>query len=186
MNVLILGCGTQGLVMVRDLKRCGYQVILVGEKHNYADDSRYIDKKYYCDLPPSSEEYLELIKKILKEDRIDTVIPMGDVLSEFLSRNKRELLQYVNYLMPDYVDFVRATDKNQLMALCKEKSYPHPFTINTVPEVSLIDKETLHFPLLIKPNITCGARGMTLVNGYEELCEQFPLITKEYGDCHLP
>lgn len=184
-NVLILGCGTQGLAMAKDLKKAGHTVFLIGEKHNYADVSRYVDKKQYCNETPSSEKYLAIVKSFVEQNQIDAVIPMGDVLAEFLSKNKETLQGIAHFKMPDYQSFIRATDKNQLMALCKEKNYPHPFTINTVSDVTALDKQKIPFPLLIKPNITCGARGMTLVNSYEELCQKFPLIQSEYGDCHL-
>lgn len=184
-NVLILGCGTQGLAMAKDIKKAGHTVFLIGERHNYADSSRYIDKKRFCDELPSSKAYYDTVVSFVKENEIDAVIPMGDVLSEFLSKNKRELVELVHFKMPEYSDFMHATDKNQLMALCKAKGYPHPYTINTTSDIKEIDKETLSFPLLIKPNITCGARGMTLVNTYDELCQKLPLIQAEFGDCHL-
>lgn len=184
-KVLLLGCGTQGLAMVKDLKQTGHSVFLIGEKHNYADDSKYVDKKLYCDDAPSSSEYLNTVKSYIEQNHIDVIIPLGDVVAEFLSKNKNELQNITRFLMPEYHDYVRATDKNLLMALCKEKNYPHPFTINTVSDIGSIDRQTIPFPLLIKPNITCGARGMTLVHSYEELCEKLPLIQAEYGDCHL-
>ena len=184
-NVLILGCGTQGLAMAKDLKKAGHTVFLIGEKHTYADVSRYVDKKQYCNETPSSEKYLAIVKSFVEQNQIDAIIPMGDVLAEFLSKNKETLQGIVHFKMPEYQSFIRATDKNQLMTLCKEKNYPHPFTINTVSDVTALDKQKIPFPLLIKPNITCGARGMTLVNSYEELCQKFPLIQSEYGDCHL-
>lgn len=183
-NILVLGCGTQGLAIVRDLKKAGYRVHLIGERHNYADDSRYVDHYVFTESLSSSEEYFNLVKNYIVENQIDAVIPMGDVLSEFLSKNKEKLQPLVHYQMPDYFDFARATDKNRLMALCKEKDYPHPCTINT-SDIKSINKQTIPFPLLIKPNITCGARGMTLVHSYEELCEKLPMIQAEYGDCHL-
>ena len=185
MKILVLGCGTQGLAIVRDLKQSGHEIVLLGEKHNYADSSRYVNVKYYTYLNVSSIEYLELVKKIISDNGVDTIIPMGDVQAEFLSKNKKTLQQSVRYLMPDFYDFVRATDKNQLMTICKEKNYPHPKTINTIKDLKTVDKDSIPFPLLIKPNVTCGARGMTLVHTYEELSEKLPLIQTEYGACHL-
>lgn len=185
-NILILGCGTQGLAIVRDLHRSGHKVFLLGEKQNYADSSRFVTKYQNCSLLPSSHEYLITIEKFIIEYRIDAIIPMGDTLAEFLSKNKDEINKLAAFKIPDYSLFMLATDKNQLMKLCKEKGYPHPYTINSIgPDVSIIDKNILQFPLLIKPNITCGARGMTLVHNYEELIEKYPLIYAEYGDCHL-
>ena len=184
-NILILGSGTQGLAMVKDLKKAGHVVHLVGERHNYADDSRYVDHYLHSEYKPLSKEYFDLIKHYIADNQIDAIIPMGDVSSEFLSRNKDGLQPLIHYQMPNYDDFIRTTDKNNLMALCKEKRYPHPFTINSVSDITELDKNEIPFPLLIKPNITCGARGMTLVNSYDELMEKYPAIKREYGDCHL-
>ena len=184
-NVLLLGCGTQGLVIIKDLKKSGHIVFLIGERHNYADDTRYLDHYLFTNHLISEPEYYDLVYKYIFDNKIDVVIPMGDVFSEFLSKNKEKLQNIVSYKIPDYPCFVNGTDKNKLLALCKAKNYPHPFTINTVSDVRTLDRETIPFPLLIKPNITCGARGMTLVHSFEELCEKFPLIQAEFGDCHL-
>lgn len=184
-NVLILGAGTQGLAIARDIKRAGHKVVMIGEKNNYADRSHYVDKNYYCNSPSYSDKYLSWVIDVIKLEAIDVVIPMGDTLAEFLSRNIDILSPLVRYVMPSIDVFQRATDKNQLMALCQEKGYPHPYTINTVDDISSIDKNALPFPLLIKPNITCGARGMTLVKSFEELMEKYPAICEEYGPCHL-
>lgn len=184
-NVLMLGAGTQGLAIVRDIKRAGHNVIMIGEKNNYGDRSRYVDKKYYCVFSPYSDEYLSLVIDVIKLEAIDVVIPMGDVSAEFLSRNTDILYPIVRFLMPSINVFQKATDKNQLMALCQEKGYPYPYTINTVDDISTVDRSIIPFPLLIKPNITCGARGMTLVNSYEELIDKYSAIREEYGPCHL-
>lgn len=184
-NVLILGSGTQGLALIKDLKKAGHHVYYLGGKYNYADSSRYLDKKLYCDAPASSSDYFNAVKVFIQQNNIDAVIPMGDLAAEFLSKNKEILQEIVHFKMPDYQDFVCAIDKNRLMALCKEKNYPHPYTINTVSDIKTINKKEIPFPLLIKPNITCGARGMTLVHSYEELLEKLPLVQSKYGDCHL-
>lgn len=184
-NVLILGCGTQSLVIARSLKKTGYRIFLLGERNNYADRSRYIDSKFYAECRPLSNEYKDLVINIISKYNIDTIIPMGDVNAEFLSINKDILMKHVRYKMPGHDVFMSATDKNRLMSLCAQKGYPHPFTINSFDDICAIDKERLSFPLLIKPNITCGARGMTLVNSYDELIEKYPKIRNEYGPCHL-
>ncbi|MCQ2272811.1 MAG: ATP-grasp domain-containing protein [Bacteroidales bacterium] len=183
-NVLVLGGGTQGLAIVRNLKLSGFYVVLFAEKGNYADASRYADKVIYCNLRASSKDYLDSVKSIIDHEKIDAVIPMGDVSAEFLSKNKYELLEVVKFQMPDFENFKRGTDKNSLMALCREKKYPHPLTIGT-DEIDNTDLSSLPYPMLIKPNITCGARGMTLCHSYKELIEALPTIQAEYGDCHL-
>ena len=184
-KVLVLGCGTQGLIMVRELNRAGHEVYLLGEKNNYADSSRYVKSYYHTLNIPSSAEYLSEVLSIIKARKIEVLIPMGDVHSEFMSSNKNTLLSYVRFEMPDLKDYLRGSDKNELMKLCQAKGYPHPFTVNTVNDIHILDKNILSFPLLIKPNITCGGRGMLLVYSYEELLDKYPQIREQYGDCHL-
>ena len=43
----------------------------------------------------------------------------------------------------------------------------------------------MSFPALIKPNITTGGRGMTLVKDIAELHQKLPIIEQQYGLCHL-
>ena len=185
-KVLILDTGTQGYITVKSLKKAGHKVVLLCRgRHNYADDSRYIDERIMTEAAWDSDEYLDVVKSIIKEKGIDTVLPMSDFASVFLSRNKNVLQTIVKYVLPSTGIFERGYDKNSLMDLCTRKGYPHPQTINDVNDIKVLDKEKLQFPLLIKPNHTCGGRGMTLARNYEELVEKFPKIYAEYGDCHL-
>lgn len=183
-KVLVLGGGTQGLAIVRNLKLSDFYVVLFTVRGNYADASKYVDKVICCNQRESSREYLDAVKRIIIREKIDVIIPMGDVSAEFLSKNKYELQNDVKFQMPDFEDFKRGTDKNTLMSLCREKNYPHPLTIGT-EEIDNTDLGSLPYPMLIKPNITCGARGMTLCHTHKELIEALPTIQAEYGDCHL-
>ena len=185
-KVLVLDTGTQGYITVKSLKKAGHYVVLLCRgRHNYADDSRYLDERIMTDAAWDSENYLNEVISIIERKQIDTVIPMSDFASMFLSRNKGMLQQMVHYVLPDTDVFERGYDKNSLMELCAKKGYPHPQTINDVTDIRSLDKENLQFPLLIKPNHTCGGRGMTLARDYEELVTKFPKVYQEYGDCHL-
>ena len=185
-RVLILDNGTQGYIAVQSFKKAGHIVnLLYKSKHNYADDSRYLDWKYETSASYESKEYLDLVKKIIKDRLIEAVIPMSDFSSMFLSRNKKDLQPLVKYTLPDMDVFELGYDKNSLMALCAKKGYPHPQTINDVTDISIIDKESLRFPLLIKPNHTCGGRGMTMAKSYEDLVSKFSIVYQQYGECHL-
>lgn len=181
----MLGSGTQGLAIIKDLFIAGHKVFLLGSKHNYADASRYISVKQFYDTSPLSEDFYQRVIDMVQTYKISTIIPMGDVLTEFMCRYKERLLQYVRFKIPDFKDFDRGCNKGKLMNLCKDKGYPHPVTFYSLDEIEHLDKNSNPFPILIKPNITCGGRGMTLVNSYEELTDKLPQIQAEYGTCHL-
>lgn len=185
-KVLILDTGTQGYVTVKSLHKAGHIVVLLYRgSHNYADDSRFVDVKIQTVASYEDVEYLEGVKRIILEQKIDAVIPMSDFSSMFLSKHRNELMPIVKYVLPDIHIFERGYDKNSLMALCATKKYPHPQTINDVTSVECLDIEALKYPLLIKPNHTCGGRGMTLVRNPKELKAKFNGIYQQYGGCHL-
>ena len=120
-NVLILGCGTQGLAIARDLKRAGHSTILMGERHNYADTSRYVDVFIFSNDSPSTTSFLQLVISTIEKYRIETIVPMGDTASEFLSRNKVDLFSYVKYKMPDYGVWLKGVNKSGKTTHC---AYP--------------------------------------------------------------
>ena len=187
-NVLILGSGTQALAIIKPLRKAGNRVVLLyTERNNYAESCRYVSEKIYSPLNVNDSKYLELVIDVVKTKKIDAVIPMGDALAEFLSRNKSSLLPFVRFKSPDLDDFFKGYDKNQLMALCQKNGYPIPDSI----DLSLVDFKDnsifadFPFPALLKPNCTTGGRGMTLVESFEDLQIKYPKIHSEYGNCHL-
>ena len=157
MTILLLGAGTQALAIVRQLSESGYRiVILVAEKGNYADVSRYINKSLLCDFPIDSEDFLIYIEQVIEQQKVKVILPMGDVYAEFLSKNKDRLYKIVRFTVPSYSNFLLGYDKNKLMAICKEKGYPHPRAID-LSKQSDIDADELKlfpYPAMLKPNCT--------------------------------
>lgn len=187
-NILILGAGTQAFAILHSLHRTGNRlVMLVRETGNYGDVSRFLDEKIQTQYSYDSQEYLVSVKTIIKEKQIDAVIPMGDASAEFLSRHKGELQPLTHFKMPSYENFMNGYDKNKLMKLCREKGYPHPFTVDlsetTFDDVS--NFKDFPFPGILKPNCTTGGRGMCLVSCHDDLMKVYPGIKAEYGECHL-
>ena len=186
-RVLLLDLGTQGLAMVRALSKLGLEVeLLYSETHNYADDSRYVKKKIKTPIKNNNPEYLQQVIRILKDDAIDALIPMGDSSAIFVSKNIEALQQLTHIKMPKYEDFLNGYDKNLLMALCAEKGYPHPETAD-LSKVDLEDDRLKRFPYpaMLKPNCTTGGRGMVEVKSYEEMKAKYTELHPQFGDYHL-
>lgn len=186
MNILLYGIdGTQTLPIARPLYKSGYR--LIGTFHDklaYGVHSRYVHEKIHLESTDEKATVDELIG-IIKEKNISVIIPFGDSSAEILSKYKGEFGRYAKFTIPDHDVFMSAYDKIKLMTLCREKNYPHPITIDlsqTRDEKDLIE---FPYPALIKPNITTGGRGMTLVNSYEEFKNKIDGIQLKYGECHL-
>lgn len=187
-NILILGSGTQCLAIVQALNNVDCHInLLYSKKNNYGDVSRHINKKFVATDKIGSAAYLKQLELIIKEENVDVIIPMGDVTAEFLSRHKQELLEVAKFQIPDYADFIRGYDKNQLLKLCQEGNYPHPKTLDLSSVDLGKDADVLNFPYpaMLKPNLTTGGRGMVKIENYEKLQNVYPSLHEQYGDYHL-
>lgn len=187
-KVLILyGDANQALPMAKSLYQKGYQVDAVcASKWSYGYGSKYITKKYLHENVEDIDEYFEYLKGILINEEYSAILPMRDSTAELMSKYKDELLKYTQFIMPDYETFEKGFDKHRLMEVCKKNGYPHPETyVLEDGTLGCLDLDSLRYPLLIKPNHTYGARGMTLCNNRYDLEAKFPDIYKKFGDCHL-
>lgn len=185
--LLIQADTTQTLPMARELKRKGYEVhAVVSNRLTYGYGSRFVKKKFIFENYEDIDAYAEYIKKIVREGDYSIAIPMADHGAIVLSKCKDEIQKYVKFIIPDYEVFEKGYNKQILMEICQKGNYPHPRTLILSDNVKIPQEaRTLKFPVLIKPNESCGARGITLVNSIEELEEKYPKIVQEYGACHI-
>lgn len=185
-NILLLDSGTQALAIARDLYHGKHDVFMItNHRHNYGDDSSVLKGVILSNATPEDPDFLWVVESIVKKHAIDTIIPMSDRSALFMSRYREHLMDIVSIEMPLYTDFIKGYNKSSLLQLCAEKGYPHPQTFTGINSIQDCYDLPLKFPLLIKPNITCGARGMKLVKSKEELIQYLPDILLQYGQCHL-
>lgn len=193
-KVLILdGGATHAMAIAECLKKSGYGVaVICDDKNEYGYHTKFADERY-LGVDSHKKEYAEFMLKFLKEHQFDVLIPTSDTAAEFMSFHKEELEQLTGVLMPEREVFEKGYDKNNLMTVCRENGFPHPQTIDLkgleVDKLHEFEKfeglKTFPYPGLLKPNLTSGGRGMTLVNSIEELLEIYPAIHDQYGECHL-
>lgn len=193
-KVLILdGGATHAMAIAECLKKSGYGVaVICDDKNEYGYHTKFADERY-LGVDSHKKEYAEFMLKFLKEHQFDVLIPTSDTAAEFMSFHKEELEQLTGVLMPGREVFEKGYDKNNLMTVCRENGFPHPQTIDLkgleVDKVHEFEKfeglNNFPYPGLLKPNLTSGGRGMTLVNSIEELLKVYPAIHNQYGECHL-
>lgn len=188
MNILIIGGGLQALSVASSLKKEKYNVIALLSKGDVSTKSKYINRLYTTDITPKDEnKYLASLHSILRDYIISVIIPLSDATAELLSLHKEGLEKdfHLKCAVPDYDVFRNANDKWLLLALCARNNIPHPKT-ELLTSSNL--KEAAHkvgFPALIKPNISVGARGITMVTTIYELQDKYSGISGTYGECTL-
>lgn len=186
-KVLLLGSGTQAYAILKPLHDHGHNIIMLTNSNiNYGDQSRFVGEVVRMDFALNSFEYLRIVKELILSRGIEVIIPMGDATAEFLSKNKNDLQKICKFKIPDYNCFIKGYDKNNLMSLCKIKSYPHPNTIDlSSVNIDDLDIDRFPYPAILKPNCTTGGRGMVVVSNADQLRRVFPQISEQYGNCHL-
>lgn len=186
-NILLLGSGTQAYAIIKPLKDDKHTVyILTSETTNYGDKSRFVKEVIRTSVSPNDNDYLVQVKNLLMSRDIEVIIPMGDSAAEFLSKNKVELSSICRLQIPDYFIFRKGYDKNELMTLCKNNGYPHPYTIDlSIDGLNSQEIDSFPYPGILKPNCTTGGRGMVIISDAEQLKDVYPSIRLKYGECHL-
>lgn len=178
---------TQSLPTAKSLYKHGFEVDGVfSDKWSYGYGSRFIKKKYIFKDTADTKAYFDFIMPILSKGQYDAVIPLNDESSTLLAKYRNKLLELTSFLMPDFEHYSIGFDKHQLMEVCSSKGFPHPKTlVVNGKQIDLKLAEKLHFPVLIKPNYSSGARGITLVDKIDDLETKFSSVYREYGECHL-
>ncbi len=144
--------------------------------------SRYPHRRIrHRDPRVDPEGFLSDLRGHLATGEYDVLIPILDVTAELVSRHKPELAKFVRIPLVDYPVFMRARDKSQTMKIAQAHAIPIPHTY--FPEEEKIDEiaREADYPVLIKPNVSVGARGLTKVKDARELKELYPLVVARYG-----
>lgn len=179
MRILIVGGGLQGL-------SCGCSLYKKHEVSVVASDlmtrkSRFF-KKVYTGVKAD-----ESLLNLLEREQFDVLIPISDMTVPFVSKNKALIEEKygVRCGVPDYKQVYQVEDKSRFMAFCDGNDVPHPktkrLTRDTLEEVVSM----VGLPALIKPDYSVGARGITRINTFEELINQYPIVSAKYGTCTL-
>jgi predicted ATP-grasp superfamily ATP-dependent carboligase len=148
--------------------------------------SRYPQERWrHRDPRKDPEGFLEDVRRSLSTGRFDILIPILDVTAELVSRHKAELERYVRIPLVDYPIFRRARDKSQTMNIAQSLGLPCPKTYFP-DQADIVDiAREVAYPVLIKPNFSIGARGITKVDDPKELISRYLFIVGQYGPCSV-
>lgn len=186
-RILVLGGGLQGLSTARSLHKIGYEVVALASKGDVSSHSRYVS--HFIDMSKNvgHKDFLSFLCSVILEYNCLVIIPMSDVLAEFLSVHKLEIerLTSSKCAIEEYFKFKTAYDKKELLKLCAEHSISHPKTYPLALDNLQEAANYVGFPALIKPDHSVGARGITMVHSFDELELKLKTVESEYGSSTL-
>jgi predicted ATP-grasp superfamily ATP-dependent carboligase len=179
--------GQSSLPVIESLRNQGFVVTAGSYKPiNMGFFSRYPSKRVLYPSPKTSPEaFLDRLLELVRQRRYEFVFPIDDHSSELLSAHKESFTPFTRLPVVDFDIFMKGRDKSLTLKCAREHGVPHPDTRYPGEESIAEIARAAAYPVLVKPNISNGARGISLVSKADELEPTYRRIQSEYGECHI-
>jgi len=134
--------------------------------------SRYCKKFYYYPEQKNSD-FLDSVRRLVIEQKIDVVLPVTMKATEALSRNKKALSDIVKIPpIPKNKIFKIAQDKWAFHCFAESHKFPVPPTILVADGQKIVADQaklnSIEYPALLKPTTEMGGHGIVKVDSTSE------------------
>lgn len=185
-HVLVLdGDARQCLPVMKALRAGGHEVTVACESRiSMGWMSRYPNHRTKVpSVENEPEEFLGALLSLVRSGNYDVTLPLFDLCAHQVAKNKPELTRHTRVPLVDYEVFMLARDKARTMKICRDAGVPHPRT--WYPEEEDLEEigGKVTYPVLVKPRIAHGARGIVRVEGAGALVETHARIQERWGPC---
>ena len=162
------GRSRAALQIVRSFGKKGFRVF-VGNESNICSSffSKYTYKRIKYPAT-GTREFEKFIFSFVEKNKFDLLIPVRDDTTIFCAKFYSKLSQYSKILISDCKKINIGRDKSRTFELAKKYNVPIPGTM-VVKNVSELLSYRGAFPIILKPAISSGSRGLYLVKDFTEL-----------------
>jgi predicted ATP-grasp superfamily ATP-dependent carboligase len=171
------------LSIIRSLGKKGLEVTAADEtKFTPGMYSKYCSKKLVYPNPKNTDQFLDFLINDVKTNEYEVIFPVTDSTVIPIVKNKKLFSKYTTVPFADYNILSKAIDKSQTLKIAIENNIPCPVTyfIENLSELDEI-KGKLKYPLVIKPRISFGSRGIVMCNSPEDLKSRYLSVFNEFG-----
>jgi len=179
--LITTGLQRKTLAAATNLKKRGLEVT-VGDSSILAPAlwSKYCDKRL---IYPSSRykpiEFVDCLLAEVKKTKYDLLLPASEAEIYLVSKYKHEFEEYTNVAAVDFDLLMLARDKAETMKAAMNCGIPcpHTYIFETLEQLEEI-KDDIEPPVVIKPRIASGGRGLAIVHDKTK-------IVSEYHKTHI-
>lgn len=187
-DCLVLDAEMQAsLPVMQSLRQQGFRVTAGSYKPiNMGFWSRFPSQRVVYPSPETSpKQFLDKILELVQRKTYEFIFPIDDFSCGILAQHRDLFTPYTRIPLVPYDTFMKARDKAQTMRIAQAHGVPCPKTY--FPDEDDIENiaEKAVYPILVKANISSGARGISLVRRKEELKSTYIKIKEDYGNCHV-
>lgn len=134
----------------------------------------------------SEEVYLQEILKILKENDIKVLMPVGNISNNIISKNKKTIEVLTNILVTDYKTMQIAQLKNKTFDFAKSLGVPIPKTFKPDSCLELDDIiDNIKYPCVLK-KVNPNESGVVYCNNKNDLKKSFFKIIQNKKQNYIP
>ncbi len=171
------------LAIIRSLGKSGLRVI-AGDETRFSTGmfSKYCSGRVVYPSTKNGEVFADHIFNVIKEEPYAAIFPVTDATVIPIVKHKKRFSKYTIVPYPDYSIMLKAIDKGATLKVAIENGVqcPKTFFIDGVDEIEAFTDE-LTYPLIIKPRMGYGSRGIAMCKSRDELASKFSSVTREFG-----
>jgi predicted ATP-grasp superfamily ATP-dependent carboligase len=189
-KVLVVGCHTGGLGVIRGLANQGLHIVaMTYDKADFAFVSRHVSEKVVIPHPRiEADQFIRLLLKNAHRWEGALILDTDDNAAVTLSKNREALSKYYKISTAEWDIVKKFVVKREAHKLAKQSGVPHPnnFLPKTLQELDEVIDE-LQYPCILKP-----VHGHEFfhqfkvknfeVNSDDELCEKFKLCLENHQE----
>lgn len=190
-KVLIFAAnGRQALPVCKGFFLIGCQVFCYCKnKSDTGNLTKYHTKTFfYEEYKNEKEDFFTCGERLIREQRFNLVVPVGDQGATFLSKRKDTLRPFSKIAVNDWDIFQYAIDKLNTMRVCHEQGIPAPRTLLSEKPLEEVDLNKIDFPVVVKPRTGVGSVGFQIIKDKKKLESYLrsynnsngPLLIQEY------
>ena len=177
--LLLDGLWNKTVAAVRSLGKRGYR-IAVGERTRFAPAlfSRYCSRRFLHPSPTTSPEaFLDALEKELRVGGYDVVLAMEFATQVLIARNRHRFEGMASFPFASADLATRVQDKGELASFASARGIECPATFRPEgPEDVHAMASHLPYPLLIKPRLSSGGRGIVRAETPSQLRKEYPNV----------
>lgn len=143
------------------------------------------ERAVYPNPEHEPEACLRFLVDLLRRRGVSVIFPLGHHMVAFVAKHQDSLRQYARIVLPPYDVFLKGLDKIPTLKAAAAVRCPIPTTWYPLEEPLDQIARSATYPVLIKPAIGVGARGLTYCHTREELLAKFPNVEAAHGRCFV-
>jgi len=184
-NVLVTATGgPAGLNTVRALQEAEALKIVSVDAERFAPGLYMEGVKPYAVPLAIEKHYSATLLKICEKEKVNVVLPCSDEEVLVLSKDKK-LFSRKGIVVPisDHKIVLRASDRWKMLKVISKLGLKIPKTFSPSTQREFQSAiEQIGFPLVVRPKVSRGARGVTYCKDRQAAAFAFKLLRQDYGD----